>query len=442
MSQLSKRDMLKGAALLGLGSALSACQPQARTSTLSENSTAQKNKIADNMSKNFSTDSLSNMAKDAAPISIVERKARIEKVQSLMQEKGVGSLLLEAGSALTYFTGIAWWRSERFTGVIIPAQGDFAIITPSFEGPSIEERITFGSDIRTWHENEDPFALVVDFIKEHGMNNRPLAIEETVRHFIRTGIETVNPNLEIISAQSLTRGVRMFKSPAELALMQTANHITMAAYRHIYPYIDIGMTRHDISDLMNRATRALGGEVKFSLVLIGPSSSYPHGSREEYKVQEGEIILMDCGCSVQGYQSDISRTFVLGEPSETQQKVFDTVRRGQAIALETAIAGTPAGEVDQAVRRFYESQGFGPGYKAPGLTHRLGHGIGMDGHEPINFVGNETTPLAPGMCFSNEPGIYLPGEFGLRLEDCLYITDEAPVLFTPLCESLTNPFNL
>jgi len=236
-------------------------------------------------------------------------------------------------------------------------------------------------------------------------------------------------------------GCRMYKSAHELELMQRAADITIASYRATYPWIEEGMTPSDISDIMTRETRRFGGEPEFNLILLGEASAYPHGSGQPQKVREGEIVLMDCGCTYQGYQSDISRTFVYGEPSAKQRQVWDTVRRGQELGFETAQVGTRAGHVDEVVRRYYESLGYGPGYKTPGTPHRLGHGIGLDGHERVNLVGGETTPLAPGMCFSNEPGIYTFGEFGVRLEDCMYITEDGPRWFSTPPPSIDKPFD-
>jgi Xaa-Pro dipeptidase len=219
-----------------------------------------------------------------------------------------------------------------------------------------------------------------------------------------------------------------------------ANDVTMAAYRHVHANIDKGMLPADISAMMNQATRQLGGRPGFSMALLNDASAYPHGTEQPQTLRPGGIILMDCGCSVHDYQSDISRTWVFGEPNKKQRKVWNTVQRGQELALETATVGTPAGKVDDVVRAYYESEGYGPDYKTPGLPHRLGHGIGMDIHEPVNFVRGEQTRLAPGMCFSNEPGIYIFGEFGVRLEDCLYMTDDGPQLFSALSPSIDKPF--
>ncbi|MEE2690392.1 MAG: Xaa-Pro peptidase family protein [Pseudomonadota bacterium] len=385
-------------------------------------------------------DPLPNLAAAAQPISVDERKARIARAQELMRAQGIAALVLEAGSALVYFTGVRWWRSERFTGAVIPRDGDFAIVTPAFEEPSVRESLAFAAEVRVWQEHENPFALVAGVLKDRGLASGKIGVEETVRHFIVDGVAKAAPSFKVVSGASVSRGCRMIKSPAELALMQVANDITMAAYRHIYPKVEAGMSPGDISAMMSDATKALGGDVEFSMVLLNEASAYPHGTRQPQTVREGSVILMDCGCAVGDYQSDISRTWVFGEPTKKQREVWNTVKRGQELALEKARAGVEAGAVDDAVRAFYESKGYGPGYKTPGLSHRLGHGIGMDGHEPVNFVHGEKTVLAPGMCFSNEPGIYEFGAFGVRLEDCLYITEKGPKLFSALSPSIDRPF--
>lgn len=386
------------------------------------------------------SDALTDMTSRAVPISVDERKARVAKAQRLMREHAIDAILIEAGSALIYFTGVRWWRSERFTGAIIPQDGDIAFVTPYFEEPSVRESMTFGDDVRTWHEHESPFDLVAGILADRGLRAGTIGIEETVRHFIVDGVQHAAPEFDVVTANPVTRGCRMYKSPAEISLMQIANDVTLAAYTHVHANIEKGMTRGEVSAMMSEATRALGGSVKFSSVLLNESSAYPHGSGKPQVVEEGGVILMDCGCEVHDYESDISRTWVYGEPTDKQRDVWDTVKLGQEMALETATLGTPAGKVDDVVRAYYESKGFGPDYATPGLSHRLGHGIGMDGHEPVNFVRGETTPLAPGMCFSNEPGIYIFGEFGVRLEDCLYMTEDGPQLFTALSPSIDEPF--
>lgn len=430
--KISKRDMMCGGAALGLSAAASGLM-----------SCAQKPEDKNPNAGSVASDTpLKSITTGAVPISANERKARIAKAAKLMQDAGIGALVIEAGSSLTYFTGIRWWRSERFTGAVITQDGDFSVVTPFFEEPSIREQMTFGEDVRTWHENENPFALVSQYLSEKGVANKPVAIEDTVRHFISHGIRESGANLEIVSGNAITRGCRMYKSKAEIALMQIANDVTMAAYRYIYPRVEVGMTPKDISGLMNKATTQLGASVKFSMALLGKASAYPHGTGQAQEVVEGGVILMDCGADVYDYESDISRTWVMGEPSKLQREVWDTVKRGQEMALEAAQIGAAAGHVDDVVRAYYVSKGYGPAYAAPGLTHRLGHGIGMDGHEPVNFVQGETQALMPGMCFSNEPGIYLPEQFGVRLEDCLYMTETGPKLFSEFAGSLDNVMNI
>ncbi len=374
------------------------------------------------------------------PISAQERMQRVARAQELMQEAGIGALLLEPGSSMLYFSGIDWWRSERLTAVVIPAQGEIGVVTPFFEEPSVRESLAFGDDVRSWNENENPLVLVNSILADRGVLGKPLAVEETVRYFVISELQLVNPAIQIISGNPITRGCRMFKSTHELQLMQRASDITIAALRDSYPKITVGMKPEDIGQLIAAATTSFGGVPESQLVLLGEASAYPHGSSQPQQVHEGEIVLLDCGCTYQGYQSDISRTFVYGEPSKKQRQVWEAVRLGQQLAFQTAKVGTPAGVVDDTVRAFYQTLGYGPGYKTPGTPHRLGHGIGMDGHERVNFVGGETTPLQPGMCFSNEPGIYIYGEFGVRLEDCMVITDSGPKWFSVPPPSIDQPF--
>lgn len=373
------------------------------------------------------------------PISADERMARITKAQRLMREQGVSALLVEPGSSLIYFTGVRWSRSERLTCALIPAEGEVCMVTPFFEEPSIRESLAVPAQVRTWQEHEDPLALVAGWLKEKGYGSGVVGVEETNRYFIVDGLKRNLPTCALRNGAPIVRGCRMIKSPAEIALMQHASDITMAAYRHTIPKIEPGMTPRDIGAIMNGATTALGGEVEFALILLGEAAAYPHGSGKPQAVKAGEVVLMDCGCNVEGYQSDISRTYVFGEPSPKQRKVWNEVRRGQQIAFDAAKLGATCGSVDDAARAYYVSLGYGPDYKLPGLSHRTGHGIGLDGHEPVNLVRGETTKLAPGMCFSDEPGLYLPGEFGVRLEDCFHMTESGPAWFSQPSRSVEEP---
>ncbi len=382
---------------------------------------------------------LSSLTADAKPISAEERRARIAKVQSLMAAQKTAALLVEPGSTLDYFTGIRWHRSERTTLAIIPARGDVVVVTPAFEEPSVRETLQVAGDVRPWNEHESPFDKIAQGLRDRGAASGVLAVESTVRFFIVDGLRRASGGYDFVSADPLVRACRLVKSPAELSLMQSAANVTIEAIRRVHAQLERGMSSSEIGALMDKTTEGLGGEPEFSLVLLNEASAYPHGSIKKQTVRDGSIVLLDCGCTVHGYQSDISRTWVFGQASERQRKVWNTVKRGQEIALENAKIGVPAGTLDDAVRSYYESEGWGPGYRLPGLPHRTGHGIGLDGHEPAYLVHGDASPLEAGMCFSDEPGIYIPGEFGVRLEDCWYMNASGPKLFTPLAKSLDEP---
>jgi Xaa-Pro dipeptidase len=297
------------------------------------------------------------------------------------------------------------------------------------------------AEIRTWQEDEEPLKIVADFLKERGVASQPVAFEETNRFFLEDRLKQQLPSVAVVSGNPVVRQLRMIKSPAELALMQAAADIMAASLRYAGERTREGMTPEQIDSLIAAAHKRLGAAYDGGLVLIGEASAYPHGSHKPHVVRKGDIVLLDCTCSVHGYQADITRTFVFGaDPTPEQRKVWDQVHRGQQIAMAAARVGAPAGSVDDAVRSTYESWGYGPRYKLPGTSHRTGHGIGMEVHEPVNLVHGETTPLAPGMCFSNEPGIYIPGKFGVRIEDCFHMTQAGPNFFTTPPPSIDRPF--
>jgi Xaa-Pro dipeptidase len=307
-----------------------------------------------------------------------------------MAERKIGALLIESGGSLDYFTGVRWRLSERTTAAIIPAHGEVLIVTPAFEEPSVRETLEVGGEVRSWNEADSPFARIVGGLKDRGVHSGSIAVEPNLRFFIIDGVRKASNRYEIVSGDPLIRACRLIKSPAELKLMQTANDVTITAMRYVRERIERGMSATDIGALMNAATVALGGTPEFALILLNEASAYPHGSVKPQSVSAGSVILMDCGCTVRGYQSDISRTWVYGEATARQVKVWNTVKRGQEIALETAKIGV-------------------------------------------------ATPLEAGMCFSDEPGIYIPGEFGMRLEDCWHMTAAGPVLFTGLAKSIDEP---
>ncbi len=352
----------------------------------------------------------------------------------------MSALLVEAGSTLNYFTGIQWYRSERLTGALIPAEGEVLIVTPGFEEPKMREMLVVPGEVRVWQEDESASKLLAGWLRERKLAEGAIGVDETVRFFIINGLQQALPSVRIVDGAPVVNELRMIKTPSELALMQRASDITIAAYRATAPKIQRGMSNADIFKIMQAELVTLGAETTSGGAQIGEGSAYPHGSKRPEVVRDGSLILMDCGCTVDGYHADISRTFVFGEPSRQQRKVWSEVHRGQEIAFAAARVGAPAGTVDDAVRAYYEKIGYGPRYRTPGLPHRTGHGIGLDVHEPVNLVHGEMTRLAPGMCFSNEPGIYIHGAFGVRLEDCFYMTASGPRYFSTPPPSIDQPF--
>lgn len=365
------------------------------------------------------------------PIGRGERLARIARAQALMQRHGIGSVLIEPGASLEYFTGVQWRRSERLTAAVIPASGAPILVTPFFEKPSVEESLQVPAEVRVWQEHEQPLRLVADFLRERGVAADPVGFEETNRFFVLDGLKEQLPKTSIVSANPVVRTLRMIKSPAEIALMRAANWITLDAIRAVHARLRPGMADGAVRSMLQEEMIRGGGQSPWALVLFGAASALPHGTSKPQNLEAGDMVLIDAGCAVHGYQADISRSFVIGRRwSREQVELWQRVQLGQQIAWNAIRPGVPAGSVDDAVRRAYESWGYGPGYRLPGLSHRTGHGIGMDGHEPVNLVHGERTPLAPGMCFSNEPGLYLPGRFGVRLEDCFHMTESGPRWFT------------
>lgn len=376
----------------------------------------------------------------ATPITDDERRARIEKAQRLMKENRIDAIYLEGGSSLFYYTGVRWGNSERMFAAVIPAQGELAWITPKFEEARARELIRFGKDIRAWEEDESPYKVVTGIFKDRGIRTGRIGMEERVRFFLFDGIRQEAKHLEYVSADAVTAGCRMFKSPAEIALMQRANDITIQAFKAAAVTLKEGMTQYEFGAQVSSAFRALGASGS-ALIGFGEYSAFPHGSIQPQKLKEGDVVLMDGGTSVEGYASDITRTFVFGKPTQRQRDVWNLERKAQDAAFAAAKVGATCESVDAAARKVITDAGFGPDYKVPGLPHRTGHGIGLDGHEWTNFVRGNKTKLQPGMCFSDEPMIAIYGEFGIRLEDCLYITENGPKFFSKQSSSIEQPFD-
>jgi Xaa-Pro dipeptidase len=374
------------------------------------------------------------------PISDEERLARIEKARRLLRDNGMAAMFLEPGSSMFYYTGVKWGLSERLFGVVIPVTGELAYVTPAFEEERARELTKFSNDVRIWQEDESPYAVVANILRDRGIATGKVGVEEQVRFFIADGIRQAAPQLEFALATPVTAGGRMYKSPAEIALMQRANDITIAAYRATFPSLRDGMTQREMASLISAAMTRLGGEGGGALVLFGVSSAFPHGTTRPAALKDGDVVLIDGGCKVDGYAADITRTTVLGRPSQRQRDVWDVEKRAQTAAFGAAKVGATCESVDAAARKVITDAGFGPDYKVPGTPHRTGHGIGLDGHEWTNFVRGNKTPLAPGMCFSDEPSIIIPNTFGIRLEDCLYMTESGPRWFTQQSPSIEQPF--
>lgn len=373
------------------------------------------------------------------PITDAERLARIAKAQGLMAKERMDALVIEGGSSMFYFTGVNWRLSERTFAMVIPAQGEIAWVCPKFEEDRAREIVRFGTDIRTWEEDESPFQLVADIIHAGGVRYGRVGFEETVRYFLCRGVMDAAPGLQYTSGDPVTIPCRSVKTAAEIALMQRANDITVVAYKAAIGMLREGMTKEDFRENSVAAFRALG-VVGGIGAQIGEQSSLPHGSSLPRKLREGDIVLMDGGCAVEGYRSDISRTIVFGTPTARQRQVWEQQKRAQAAAYAAARPGVTHESIDAAARKVITDAGYGPDYKLPGLPHRTGHGIGLDGHEWTYLVRGNKQPVEPGMCFTNEPMIVLPGEFGVRIEDDMYITSDGVQWFTEPSPSIEEPF--
>ena len=384
---------------------------------------------------------LSPMTDGVVPISVAERQGRLEKARRLMREQGIDALMLTGGTSMTYFTGIGWGISERLLAAFIPVNGRPFLVTPRFEEERAMEQVALGpmaggADVYAWEESEDPYALIAQGFRSRGMSGASIAIEETVRWQFSNGVSKL-PAMRVTDGTPITAGCRMVKDAHEIALMRHASAVTLKAYEAAYKSLKAGMTQSDFARLVSLAHTRLGFSGSAG-VQVGRYSALPHGSATPQVVREGSILLMDGGCKVEGYSSDISRTFVLGKATQRMKDVFEIEHRAQSAAVATARPGLPCEAVDAAARKVIVDAGFGPDYKY--FSHRVGHGMGMDGHEWPYLVRGNRRLLEPGMVFSDEPGIYIPGEFGVRLEDDMVITESGAELFTPQSESLEKPF--
>ena len=375
------------------------------------------------------------------PITIEERKQRIARAQELMAQQKIDGIFLEGATSCFYFTGMRWGQSERTFGVVIPAKGELAYVCPRFEEDRARELIlpVFGNEVRCWEEHESPYALIAGIIKDRGVRYHRIGMEERVRFFIADGVKKVATGFEIVDATPITAGCRMIKTKAEIALMQKANDITIEAYKAAFASIQPGMSQSTLSSNIAAAFRKLGFS-GYASVQVGKYSALPHGSITPQTILDGDVVMVDGGTGCEGYESDITRTIVVGKPTQRQTDVWNLEKQAQDAAFAAIKIGAPAEVVDAAARKVIESNGFLNNYRLPGLPHRTGHGIGLEGHEWTNFVKGNQTKIAVGMCFSDEPTISIPGEFGIRLEDCLYIAEDGPKFFSKQSISIDKPF--
>lgn len=385
---------------------------------------------------------LSDMTQGVEAIPKSEYQARIDKAQSLMQEHGIDAIYLNAGTNLYYFTGTRWGASERMVGAVLSASGALQYIAPHFEIDTLEGYMLIEGGVSGWHEHESPYLLFGEVLKEMGLSNAVIGLDESCSFFISNGLSQANPDSEFIDAKPVTAGCRMCKSPAEIALLQRAKDMTLEVHKAAARILRGGISTAEVTDFIDQAHRAVGAPKGsyFCIVLFGEDSAYPHGVKTPKALEANDMVLIDTGCQLQGYNSDITRTYVFGEPNARQREVWDIEKAAQAAGFNAAKLGKPCGSVDDAARGHLVSEGFGPGYETPGLPHRTGHGIGLDIHEWPYLVASDTTPLDVGMCFSNEPMICIAGEFGIRLEDHFYMTEQGPKWFTEPSLSIDDPF--
>lgn len=385
---------------------------------------------------------LVDMTSDVLPISLEEYQQRILKAQKIMQDHDIAATYINAGTNLYYFTGTRWYASERMVGAVIPQQGEIFYIAPYFEVNTLNQYMKIEGEVFGWQEHECPYQLFTNTFKSKNINGNTIAIDESTAFFIANGIKTSSPNLNLVDGKVITAGCRMQKSEHEIALLQRAKDLTLEVHKSAARILYEGITTQEVTNFINDAHIKAGAPAGsyFCIVLFGQDSSFPHGVKTPKALEKNDIVLIDTGCQIEGYNSDITRTYVFGEPSQRQTDMWNIEKNAQLAAFSAAKIGTPCGQVDIAAREYLASQGMGPDYETPGCPHRTGHGIGLDIHEWPYLVKNDNTPLSEGMAFSNEPMLVLPGEFGIRLEDHFYMASDGPKWFTEPSHSIDDPF--
>jgi len=376
----------------------------------------------------------------APAIDRAERLARIERARALTEGMAADALLISAGASLRYFAGVPWGATERLVAMVLPVRGEPVMICPNFELGSLQADLLIDVDIRLWEEDEDPHALVADALA--GMGARTLAIDPALPFQMSERLRRAAPGIVLIDGAPAIDGCRMRKSPAEIALMQQAKDMTLEVHRRAARILAPGITSSEVKRFIDEAHRAMGASgYSFCIVQFGRATAFPHGLPGEQRLEDGQLVLIDTGCTIEGYHSDITRTYAFGEPGDAVRAIWDLEKAAQAAAFAAAVPGAPCESVDYAARAVLAAAGLGPDYRLPGLPHRTGHGIGLSIHEPAYLVRGDRTPLEAGMCFSNEPMIVVPDRFGVRLEDHFYMTDSGPRWFTQPQPAIDRPFD-
>lgn len=386
---------------------------------------------------------LNNMTTEAVAISRDEYQTRMHKAQLYMQQHGIEALYLNAGTNLRYFTALEWGTSERLMGAILPANGDLIYLAPAFEIDTIRERQVFAGDIYGWEEHESPYELLVRVLAKQGIVSGKLALDESTAFFMADGIAKVAGGLSLVNGGVVTAHCRMHKSVAEIALIKQAMAMTLEVHKAAASILHEGISTTEVEQFIEAAHRKVGASGSyFCIVLFGKATSFPHGVKDPQILKTGDMVLIDTGCRLQGYHSDITRSYVFGEATARQRQIWQAEQNAQLAAFAAAKLGLPCGAVDDAARASLQQDGLGPDYCLPGLPHRTGHGLGLDIHEQPYLVRGNPIPLEPGMVFSNEPMIVVPGEFGVRLEDHFYMSEQGPEWFTQPSVSIDDPFGI
>lgn len=385
---------------------------------------------------------IQNMTLHVQPIQLEEYKARIKKATALMENANYSALYLNAGTNLYYFTGTSWNPSERMVGALLFQDGTVEYIVPRFEDGTFKKFMKVEGKLNCWEEHESPYDLLGKILQNKNIHTGTIALDESANYFLIDGVIKANPNYEFVIAQPITTGCRIQKSVNELAIIQQAKEITMVVQKAAARILRPGISAKEVIQFINEAHLKAGatGGSYFCIVLFSDDSQYPHGVTSPQDLKDNDIVLIDTGCRIEGYLSDITRTYVYGTPTEAHRKIWNLEKTTQKAAFDAAQLGATCGSVDDAARKVLGEAGLSPDYEIPGLPHRVGHGTGLDIHEAPYLVKGNTTILQEGMVISNEPMICIPGAFGIRHEDHFYMTSEGPKWFTTPMHSIENPF--